>query len=204
MAHGTRTDSDFLTVDADFEAFIEAGADPLLITLNPRETVSLTFHVDASDTTDDLEIEILQGHQLSTGNTLDGVTSTTDVELDTAADGFSADDDMNGLYISFITSGTARGEVRLITDSVAADDGVVLSHAVNASVAAADPYALFSFDAFRFVMDPQTTITSDDQNNDAITVDARNGRYVMISARADGASSTHRVRVSYQVDGVSV
>ncbi len=202
MAWGTRTDSDILTVDAAFEAFVEAS-DPLLITLNPRETVSITFHVDAAGTTDDLEIEILQGHQLSTGNTLDGTTSTTDVELDTAADGFSTDDDMNGLYIAFITSGAARGQVRLITDSVASDDGVVLSHAITAA-SAADPYALYKLSPFRFVMDPQTTITSDAQNNDSITVDARNGRYILVSARADGGTDAHRVRVSYQVDGVSV
>ena len=203
MAWGTRTDSDILTVDADFEAFVEAS-DPLLITLNPREIVSITFHVDASDTTDDLEIEILQGHQLSTGNTLDGLTTTSDFELDTAADGFSTDDDMNGLYIAFITSGSSRGVVRLIIDSVASDDGVVPTHAVITTTAAGDPYALYKMSAFRFIMDPQTTTSSDAQNNDSITVDARNGQYVLIVARADGATSTHRVRVSYQVDGVSV
>ena len=203
MAWGTRTDSDILTVDADFEAFVEAS-DPLLITLNPREIVSITFHVDASDTTDDLEIEILQGHQLSTGNTLDGLTTTSDFELDTAADGFSTDDDMNGLYIAFITSGSSRGVVRLIIDSVASDDGVVPTHAVITTTAAGDPYALYKMSAFRFIMDPQTTTSSDAQNNDSITADARNGRYILIVARADGATSTHRVRVSYQVDGVSV
>ncbi len=203
MAWGTRTDSDILTVDADFEAFVESS-DPLLITLNPRETASITFHVDASDTTDDLEIEILQGHQLSTGNTLDGLTTTSDFELDTAADGFSTDDDMNGLYIAFITSGSSRGLVRLIVDSVASDDGVVPTHAVTTTTAAGDPYALYKLAPFRFIMDPQTTTDSDNQNNDSITVDARNGQYVLISARADGATSTHRVRVSYQVDGVSV
>ncbi len=202
MAFGTRTDSDFLTVDANFEAFVEAS-DPLLITLNPRETVSITIHVDAAGVTDDLEIEILQGHQLSTGNTLDGATSTTDVELDTAADGFSTDDDMNGLYIAFITSGAGQGEVRLIVDSVAADDGVVLSHAMTLA-SAGDPYALYKLAPFRFIMDPQTTIDSDNQNNDSIAVDARNGRYVLISARADGATDAHRARVSYQVDGVSI
>ncbi len=203
MAWGTRTDSDFLTVDANFEAFVEAS-DPLLITLNPRETVSITIHVDAAGVTDDLEIEILQGHQLSTGNTLDGLTTTSDFELDTAADGFSTDDDMNGLYIAFITSGSSRGLVRLIIDSVAADDGVVPTHAVITTTAAGDPYALYKMAAFRFTMDPQTTTDSDNQNNDSITVDARNGQYVLISARADGATDAHRVRVSYQVDGVSV
>lgn len=202
MAFGTRTDSDFLTVDANFEAFVESS-DPLLITLNPRETVSITLHVDAAGTADDLEIEILQGHQLSTGNTLDGATSTTDVELDTVADGFSTDDDMNGLYIAFITSGAGRGEIRLIVDSVASDDGVVLSHVMTLA-SAGDPYALYKLAPFRFIMDPQTTVDSDNQNNDSITVDARNGQFVLISARADGATDAHRVRVSYQVDGVSV
>ncbi len=203
MAFGTRTNSDILTVDADFEAFVESS-DPLVIVLNPRETASITFHVDAAGTADDLEIEILQGHRLSTGNTLDGLTTTSDFELDTAADGFSTDDDMNGLYIAFITSGSSRGVVRLIVDSVASDDGVVPTHAVITTTAAGDPYALYKLAPFRFIMDPQTTTDSDNQNNDNITVDARNGQYVLIVARADGVTDAHRVRVSYQVDGVSV
>jgi hypothetical protein len=203
MAWGTFTQSDWLTVDANFEFLVETS-DPLVIALNPRETVSLKFNIDAAGTTDDLEIEVLQGHQISTGNTLDGATSTTDVELDTAADGFSTDDDMNGTYILFITSGSARGEGRLITDSVAADDGVNLSHAVTAGVAASDPYALYRFAPVRFTLDPQTTIDSDNQNNAEISVSAINGQYVAVVARATGATDAHRVRMSYQTDGVSI
>ncbi len=70
MAWGTITESAYLTLDANFEFFTD-GTDAIVLALNPRETASITFNVDAAGTTDDLEIEILQGHILSTGNGLD-------------------------------------------------------------------------------------------------------------------------------------
>lgn len=202
MAWGTFTESTFLTVDANFE-FITDGTNAIVLALNPREIVTFTFNVDAAGTTDDLEIEILQGHRISDGNGLDGTTSTTDYELNTAADSFAVDDDMNGLYL-IMTSGDEQGEGRLIVDSVAADDGVNLSHAFSAQSSAAETYALYRFAPYRFVIDPQTTITSDAQNNDGITAHAGHGQYVAIVARATGATDAHRVQVGYQVDGVSV
>ncbi len=202
MAFGTRTDSIFITCDAAFEFFESAAGTAIVLTLNPRETVSILFNVDAAGTTDDLEIEILQGHRISTGNALDGATGAADIELDTAADGFSTDDDLNGFYI-IMTSGDEAGEGRLIIDSVASDDGVVLSHDLSGTPSATETYDLYRFAPYRFVMDPQTTISSNNQNNDSITVNAINGEFVAIVARADGATDAHRVQLSYQVDGVS-
>lgn len=202
MAWGTFAESTFLTVGANFE-FITDGTDAIVLALNPGETVTFYFNVDAAGTTDDLEIEILQGHRISTGNTLDGVTSTTDIELDTVADGFATDDDMNGLYI-VLTSGARQGEGRLIVDSVAADDGVNLSHALSGAAAGGDSYDLYRLSPYRFTVDPQTTVDSDNQNNSGITADARNGQYVAVVARATGATDAHRVQMSYQKDGVSL
>ena len=201
MAWGSFTESVFLTVDAAFE-FITDGTDAIVLALNPRETVTFRFNVDAAGTTDDLEIEVLQGHRINNGFDLDGVTSTSDVELMTASDPIAVDDDLNGTYIIF-TSGNAQGEGRLIIDSVASDDGVNLSHAGTLATAA-DTYARYRFNPFRFTMDPQTTLSSDAQNNDGITVNAANGQYVAVVARATGGTDAHRVQMSYQVDGVSV
>lgn len=202
MAWGTFTESDFLTVDANFE-FLVASGQAVVLALNPRETATLAFNIDAAGTTDDLEIEILQGHRISNGNGLDGATAADDLELNTTADGFTTDDDMNGLYI-IMTSGDEAGEGRLIVDSVAADDGVNLSHALSGTPSAAETYALYRFAPYRITLDPQTTIDSDNQNNASVSVTAVNGQYVAVVARATGATDAHRVRMSYQVDGVSV
>lgn len=204
MAWGAMTESAFLTLDAAFE-FLEAsgGGTAIVLALNPGETATLNFNADAAGTTDDIEIEVLQGHLLSTGNGLDGATSASDLELDTAADAIATDDDLNGTYI-IMTSGGEAGEGRLIIDSVAADDGVNLSHALSGTPSAAETYDRYRFAPYRFTMDPQTTISSDAQNNAGITVDAANGQYVAVVARATGATDAHRIQMSYQVDGASI
>ena len=66
MAFGSVTESDILTVDGDFEFFVASGQ-AIAIQLTPRETAALKFNVDGAGTTDDLEIEILQGHRISSG-----------------------------------------------------------------------------------------------------------------------------------------
>lgn len=203
MAWSDLTESAFLTVDANYEFFTD-GTDAIVGELNPGELVILTFNVDAAGTSDDLDILPVQGQLISTGNTLDGVTSTTDVELDTAADGFSNDDDMNGLWIVF-TSGACQGEGRLIVDSVAADDGVNLSHALSTSPSAGDSYDLYRFvPVVPFVMDPQTTITTDAQNNDGTTLSYGAGRYWACLTRATGSTDAHRVKMGYETSGVSI
>lgn len=194
------TESIFLICDAAFEWFESAAGTAIVLELNEHETVTFLFNVDAAGTTDNLEIEILQGHRISSGNGLDGATAANDLEIDTVAEGFSTDDDLNGTYI-LMTSGGESGEGRLIIDSVAADDGVVLSHNLSGTPSATETYDRFRFSPFRFTMDPQTTITSDAQNNDGITVDARNGRYVAVAARATAGNDAHRIQMSFQRDG---
>ena len=76
MAFGPVNTSAILTVDDDFE-FLTDGTDAIVIQLTPRETATLNFVVDAAGTTDDLEIEVIQGHRISTGNGLDGLPPPT-------------------------------------------------------------------------------------------------------------------------------
>lgn len=200
MAFEAFATSAILTVDDDFEFFTD-GADAIVIQLTPGETGKLNFIVDAPGTTDDLEIEVVQGHRISNGNALDGATSASDLELDTAADGFATDDDMNGRFI-VMTSGDEQGEGKLIIDSVAADDGVVLENALSGTPSATETYALYQADGFTFSMDPQTTITDDAQNNDGITIDYRSGEFVLVRARATGGTDAHRVTMTHQTTGI--
>lgn len=202
MAFSTVTTSGFLTCDANYE-FITDGTDAIAIQLTPRETVTFAFNFDAAGTTDDLDIQVLQGHQLSTGNGLDGATSSSDLELDTAADGFSTDDDMNGLFI-VMTSGGEQGEGKLITDSVAADDGVNLASALTGAPSATETYDLWRLAAvYEFQLDSATP-TDDIPHHARVTCDAADGEYVLVRARATGATDAHRVRFSYQTDNVSI
>lgn len=203
MAWGTFTESDFLTLDGNYEFFI-ASSDAIVLALNPGESVTFRFHVDDVGTTDDVTVQVLQGHRISNGNGLDGATSASDVELDTAADGFSSDDDMNGTYI-IMTSGDERGEGRLITDSVAADDGVNLSHALSGTPSASETYALYAFfETIAFDIDVTSGAPSDSvPHNAGVAVSAFNGQYVAVRAKS-GSTDAHRIRLSYQVDGVSL
>ncbi len=201
MAWSTLVESAALTVDADYEAFL-SSSDPIIISLNPRELLSLTFNIDSVGTTDDIEILVLGGHKVGADGDLDGFTSTTDLELETAVHPISADDEFNGYYLAMITSGNARGDVRLITDSVAADDGVVLDHAQKGNAAAADPYQLYRLRKMtEFVIDGTTAIDEDNPMNGGITVIGV--PYVIVMCRAAGATDAHLVYMSYQKDGVS-
>lgn len=202
MAFSTPVESDFLTVDGDYEFFVASGQ-AVAIQLNPRETATLAFNFDAAGTTDDLEIEVLQGHRISTGNGLDGATGADDLELDSAADGFSTDDDMNGLFI-VMTSGGEAGEGKLIIDSVAADDGVNLENALSSAPSATETYDLYRLGAvYNFTLDSATQ-DDDNQHNARVTVDAADGEWVLVRARASGTTDAHRVQMSYQTDGVSI
>lgn len=208
MTWGTLTESAFLSVDDDFEFFVDAVGDPLVIALNPGESASLAFNIDDAGSTDNLEIEIVQGHRVSSGNTLDAATGAGtalgEIQLDTAADGFSSDDDLNGMFLAFITSGTLRGQGKLITDSQASDDSVVVENAFSATPSAGDPYALYRAAPMRYGITLTAAASDEQQGNLRVTVYAEDGQYVLARARRTGTTDAHRVRMSYQVDGISV
>lgn len=202
MSFGVVSLSDFLTLDGSFEFFIESS-DAIVLVLNPRETASLEFNVDAAGTTDDVEIQIVQGQRIKNGDGLDAVTSATVMDLDTAADPIAADDNLNGTWF-VMTSGDEQGEGRLIIDSTAANDRITLDHALSGTPSAAETYARYRASTYRFLIDMSAAIAEDNTHSDGVTVSAVNGQYVLISARATGGTDAHRVRVSYQVDGVSI
>ena len=125
------------------------------------------------------------------------------MELNTASDSFATDDDMNGTFI-VMTSGDEQGEGKLITDSVAADDGVVLENGLSAAPSASETYALYRLGAVYNITLDSATPTDDIPHNARVTVDAVDGEWVLVRARRDGTTDAHRARVSYQRDGVSI
>ena len=202
MAWGTATESAFLALTQNYEFIEDATPDAIVLTLNPRELVNLIFTCDHDGAgTDDIEIQILAGNQISTGNGLDGATSTSDVELDTAADGFSANGDMNGFYL-VMTSGGERGEGRLIIASVAADDGVNLSHALSGTPSATETYDLYRFDILQELTVDLADPAEGAPNNTGTIVTGY--QYVAAIARMDGATNTPKLKMTYHQDGVSV
>lgn len=198
MAFGTPVETDFLTVGSTYK-FITASGQAVAIQLATFETATLLFNFDAAGTTDNLDIEILQGQRISNGNGLDGATAANDLELNTSADGFSTDDDMNGLFL-VMTSGDEAGQGNLIIDSVAADDGVVLAAALSGTPSAGETYALYRLRTLAALRRLSSAPTNDNQHNAGIYIDAADGEWVLARARATGSTDTHRVRMSYQIN----
>lgn len=199
MAFGSVTSSDFLTLDANFEAFEVSGV-AIAVQLAFGESVTFRFNVDAVGTTDDIEIEVLTGHRISTGNGLDAAASATSLDLDTAADAFTADDDMNSTYL-VMTSGGESGEMRLITDSTAAADTVVLDHALSGTPSAAETYDLYRMNSVLNTIDMSAAVSETAPHNKGITRSWTSGEFVMVRARATGATDAHRIQMSYHEDG---
>ncbi len=206
MGFGPVLESAFLTLTGNYEAFkLAADTTAVVITLKSRETATIMANIDSGGTTDDIDFAIWQGHILDTGNALDGAAGAADVQLDTAADPIATDDDLNGTYIHFTESGAAEeGEVRLITDSVATADRALLSHDLSGTPSAAETYDRYAFDHFPVVLDATTAIGNDNPMSKGFTIHGADGEKVVIVARTRGTpTDTHRMKISYQVDGVA-
>ena len=205
MPHDAKVETGYLTLGNDYEALKLTGGALAMITLDPRETGVIIIHADAVGTpSDDIDIVVLQGIQLKTGDTLDaGAVGSAD--LDTVADAIAADDDLNGTYLA-ITSGNEEGTLRLITDSANANDRVTPSHNWGTGPTAGDSYERYALGYTHEVkldLGGSATPDSDDPHHIALPVDAVDGRYVFIMARRDGTTDAHRVRAAYQTDGVN-
>lgn len=202
MAFGSVVESAFLTVGADYNFIKASGGNAAEIVLNPRETATLRFNIDTAGATDDLEIEVLQGHRTSSGNGLAGASAANNVQLN-ASDGFTTDGDMNGFFIT-MTSGGEQGEGKLITDSVASNNAVTLASALSGTPSASETYDLFRLAGVAWRRVDSAAGSDDNQHNAGVTVDAANGQYVLVRARATGSTDGHRVQMSHQVDGVNL
>ncbi len=205
MAWAGTVISEDLAADGNFEAFTTSGA-AIFITLNPRELLSLTINTDWDGAgTDELEIQVLGGHQISSGNTPDAVNTASTIELDTAAgapDAQAADDDLTGRYF-VMTTGGEIAEVRLIVSSQASDDEVTLDHALSGSPETSETYDLYSLGIIsQFLIDladPAEDVPM------AMSLTVVGYPVVLVMARVTGTpTDSPTARLTYDKDGVSV
>ena len=189
-----------LTCDANFEAFDDA-TNAIVLTPNPRELVNFTFSI-ASEVgeTDDLEIQILGGQRITTGNALDAVTSATVMDLDTAAD-TQADDYYMGMYF-LMTSGGEVKDVREIVDYTNSNDRTTLVRALSGTPSATETYDIFNLSvASQFIITAETTLTEDLPQKGGVLVVGY--PFLIARARATGGTNAHLALMSYSMDGVS-
>lgn len=204
MAWAGTVISEDLAPDGIFEAFTTSGA-AIFITLNPRELLSLTINTDWDGAgTDELEIQVLGGHQISSGNTPDAVNSASALELDTAAgfpDAQANDDDLTGRYF-VMTTGDETAEVRLIISSQASDDEVTLDHVLTGSPETSETYDLYSLGVIsQFLID--LADPAEDVNL-AQSLTVMGYPVVLVMARVTGTpTDSPTCRLTYDKDGVS-
>ncbi len=205
MAWAGTVISEDLAADGNFEAVTTSGA-AIFSTLNPRELLSGTINVDWDGAgTDELEVQVLAGHQISSGNTPDAVNSTTTIELDTAAgapDAQTADDDLTGRYF-VMTTGGEIAEVRLIVSSQASDDEVTLDHALSGSPETSETYDLYSLAVVQqFLIDLANPA---EDVNMAEPISVMGFPVVLVMARVTGTpTDSPTCRLTYDKDGVSI
>lgn len=200
MAWATLVESELLTCDANFEAFIQ-GVNAIVISLNPRELLSMTFSIASEiGEADDLEIQILGGHQITDGNGLDAVTSDTVIDLNTTSD-TEANDYYMGMYFN-MTSGGETGDVREIADYTNSNDRVTLVRALTGQPTASETYAIYHMHTIsQFIITAETTLTEDLPQNSGVTVIGY--PFIIARARSTGGTDAHIALMSYRLDGVS-
>lgn len=206
MAWSSVLQSAVLTLDANYEFLkIAADTDALVLTMTPGLSGVLTLRTDVVGTpTDKVEIQVVAGPRISSGNTYDSVTDASNLELDSAAETwFTADNDANGLHLIQLDGGE-QGEGRLIIDSASADDGVVLSHALSGAPSAGEQYALYAFGIVHELAIDAATAAEDEPNTAHIPVNWQDGQYIAVKVRSSGATDAHRVRATYETDGGSI
>jgi hypothetical protein len=204
MAWAGKVISEDLAADGNFEAFTTSGA-AIFITLNPRELLSSVINIDWDGAgTDEVEIQVLGGHQISSGNTPDVVTDASNISLDTAAgfpDAQTADDDLTGRYF-VMTTGGEIAEVRLITSSAASDDSIVLDHALSDAPETSETYDLYSLAVINQFLIDLADPAEDVNLAQASTV--MGYPVVLVMARVTGTpTDSPTVRLTYDKDGVS-
>lgn len=204
MAWGTVVTSAELTCDANNDFLKASDGSILVATLNPRELVEVVWNLISAGTTDDLDIEILGGVRLSTGTAQSGGSTSTIV---LASGETYADDELIGCFVFLSQGGDQEGEWGLITDYVSSTKVATVSTA-NGSGFTADPGAATanSYEIYKFAVIDSAQIDSAAiavEQLHTLAMQVIGVPYVAFRAGATGATDAHKVRVSYQKDGVS-
>ncbi len=201
MARGTATTSIALTTTADYEAFQESAGTVAIVSLNPRELATVHITLDAVGTTDNLEWAIFAGTKFGAQGDWDAVTDASNLDLETNIHPTTTDDEMVGRYVILANGGEA-GEMRLITDSTASDDGITVDHALSGTPDAGELYDLYNFSVWDSgIIVPLTTVVVDNPQNVMTTI--MGPEQFVVCARHAGSTNSQIAYMTYQVDGVS-
>ncbi len=201
MAWGSPVTSAKLTVTADWEAFQLTGGGEALITLNPRELVTIHINLDAVGTTDNFDWRILGGTKIGAQGNWDAVTDASNLDLETAAHPMTTNDEFAGLYV-VPANGGEDGEWRLILASTSADDGITVDHPLSGTPSAAELYDLYRMGILaQGVIIPLTTPTLANPQHMIITI--MGYEYVVVLGKRTGSTDAHNAYMTSQKDGVS-
>lgn len=198
MAWGSVVLSALLTCDGNFEAF-DDGSAAIVISLNPRELVSLNFSISSLiGEADDLEVQVLGGHRLFNDSVLGTITSDTIIDL---ADS-KADDFYVAKYFLMTTGGEIK-DVREIVDYVNSTDAATLIRALSGTPTATETYDIFDLDVLAtFIITAETTPTEDTTQSRGVRITGV--PFVIARARATGDTDAHIALMTYQKDQVSI
>lgn len=204
MAWATFVSSELLTTDANFEAFHD-GTDAIVITLNPRELMHLTFTI-ASEVgeVDDLEIQILGGSRVVSASAI--LASSTDTLIGLAIGDTEADDYYMGMYLN-MTQGGETKDIREISDydktGGTVEDQCTLVRALTGTPSTAEQCSIYHMGVIsQFIITAETALTEDLPQNAVVSV--MGFQYVIPRARATGGTDAHIALMTYTKDGVSI
>lgn len=201
MAWASPVTSASLTVDADWEAFQLTGGGEALISLNPRELVTIHINLDAVGTTDNFDWRILGGTKVGAQGDWDAVTDASNLDLETTVHNMTTDDEFAGLYV-VPANGGEDGEWRLITASTETDDGITVDHAFTGIPTAAELYDIYRMGILQEgIIVPLTTPTV--ANPQHMTTTVLGYEFVVVLGKRTGSTDAHLAYMTSQKDGVS-
>lgn len=200
MALGTVQTSAVLTVGNTKLPFLTTGGEVMVIGLNPREGVNISFAITdlVGTPTDNVDWEVLGGVRLASSETSQAGGSTTTCKLQSgqsAVDGF-----FRGCYIVF-ESGTYKGKMGVITGYV----GSTLVATFTPALAGAPDSHAYSIYSFRPIDSGQISKTAlgVEQFHVSGTRIIAPPYFLSLRADRDGTTDAHKAIARYQVDGVS-
>lgn len=201
MAWVSPVTSASLTVDADWEAFQLTGGGEALISLNPRELVTIHINLNAVGTTDDFDWRILGGTKEGAQGDWDNVTDASNLDLETAVHPMTTDDEFAGLYV-VPANGGEDGEWRLITASTQVDDGITVDHAFTGTPTAGELYDIYRMGILQEgIIVPLTTPTV--ANPQTMITTILGYEFVVVLGKRTGSTDAHIAYMTSQKDGVS-
>jgi len=186
--------------------FADDGTDITIVEPAPREGLTAVFNIDFTGTTDDVEVRVYGGIEVTSGTADGGAAST--IDLNTAggtplATSTFADDELIG-HLIVLTGGPGEGDIRMITDW----DGTTNDRATVATAFSATPTSSTTYRIFDLgVIQAFTIIADEDPSqgdlNSVSTFILGYPEVLFAAFQPGGTTDTHQFRVTYRLDGIS-